>query len=79
MVLILVFMFGINWLSIEYISNPIIYFKYNGMGVKVAEAILRTGIIVIIGLIIIYYTKISKEINDMINKMMGVKSKELGV
>ena len=75
-VLILVLMFVINWLSIEYISNPIIYFKYNGMGVKVAEAILRTGIIVIIGLIIIYYTKISKEINDMINKMMGVKSKE---
>ena len=75
-VLILVFMFGVNWLSIEYISNPIIYFKYNGMGVKVVEAILRTGIIVIIGLIIIYYTKISKEINDMINKMIGVKSKE---
>lgn len=75
-VLIMVLMFGINWLSIEYISNPIIYFKYNGMGAKVAEAILRTGIIVIVGLIIIYYANISKEINEIIKKVIRVKSKE---
>jgi hypothetical protein len=38
--------------------------------VKAVEAVVRTGIITIIGLIIIYYTNISKEINEIINKVL---------
>ena len=68
---IMIVMFVINWLSVKYISNPIIYFNFDGVGVKVAEAIVRTGIIVIMGLTVIYYTKISKEINEIINKLFS--------
>ena len=72
----MIVMFVTNWLSVKYISNPIIYFNFDGVGVKVAEAIVRTGIIVIMGLTVIYYTKISKEINEIINKVIGSKSRE---
>ena len=75
-VIIVMLLFGINWFTIEYISKPIIYFNFSGVGVKIAESIVRTGIIVIIGLIMIYYIKISKEINDLIDKVIRVKSKE---
>ena len=68
---IIVMMFVINWLSFEYISKTIIYFKSCGIVVKLIEAALRTGIIVVIGLAIIYYTKISKEINEIINKLFS--------
>ena len=68
---IIVIMFVINWLSFEYISKTIIYFKSYGIVVKLIEAALRTGIIVVIGLAIIYYTKISKEINEIINKLIS--------
>ena len=69
-VAIIVFMFVINWISLEYISKSIIYFNSGGIAWKLIEAALRTGIIVIIGLIIIYYAKISKEINKIINKVI---------
>ena len=70
-VLIIVLLFVINWISVKYISNPIIYFKYDGMTVKIVEAIVRTGLLVIIGLTMIYYLKVSKQINDIINKLIG--------
>lgn len=71
---IMIVMFGINWISVKYILKPIIYFNYDGAVVKVAEAVFRTGIIVIIGLTIIYYTKISKEINEIIKKLLRYKN-----
>ncbi len=70
----MIVMFGINWISVKYILKPIIYFNYDGAVVKVAEAVFRTGIIVIIGLTIIYYTKISKEINEIIKKLLRYKN-----
>lgn len=75
-VAIMIVMFGINWISVEYVSKPIIYFNYDGAVVKVVEAVFRTGIIVIIGLTIIYYAKISKEINEIIKRVVRVKSKD---
>ena len=71
---IMIVMFGINWISVKYILKPIIYFNYDGAVVKVTEAVFRTGIIVIIGLTIIYYTKISKEINEIIKKLLRYKN-----
>ena len=38
---------------------------------KLIEAAFRTGILVIIGLVIIYKTKISKEINEILNKIIS--------
>ena len=66
---ILVLMFVINWLSEGYTSGWFINLFGNGIIAKLVEATIRTGIIIIIGLIIIYYTKISKEINEIINKV----------
>ena len=68
---IMVLLFAINWLSVRYASVWFVGLLGDGIVVKVAEAVLRTGIIVIIGLIIIYYTKISKEINEIINKIIS--------
>ena len=68
-VFIVCIMFIINWISVKYISKSIIYFNDVGIAVKLVEATIRTGIIVIIGLVIIYKTKISKEINEILNKV----------
>ena len=66
---IMILLFAINWLSVRSASIWFVELLGDGIVVKVAEAVLRTGIIVIIGLTIIYYTKISKEINEIINKV----------
>ena len=66
---IMILLFAINWLSVRYASIWFIGLLGDGIVVKVTEAVLRTGIIVVIGLTIIYYTKISKEINEIINKV----------
>ena len=69
-VLVMILLFVINWISVKYISNPIIYFKYDGVAVKIVEAVVRTGLLVVIGLTMIYCLKVSKQINDIINKLI---------
>ncbi len=69
-VFVMILLFVINWLSVKYISNPIIYFKYDAMAVKIVEAVVRTGLLVIVGLTLIYVLKVSKQINDIINKLI---------
>ena len=64
-------LFVINWISVRYVSGMVLDVMGGGIVAKIVEAVLRTGIIVIIGLTIIYYTKISKEINEIINKIVG--------
>lgn len=66
---VVIIMFVLNWLAVEYISKSIIYFNDVSIVMKIVEAVVRTGIITIIGLTIIYYTNISKEINEIINKV----------
>lgn len=66
---VVIIMFVLNWLAVEYISKSIIYFNDASIVMKIVDAVVRTGIITIIGLTIIYYTNISKEINEIINKV----------
>lgn len=68
-VIIMMTLFVINWLVNRYVSNWMMESLGNEMWSKIVEAMLRTGIIVVFGLTIIYYTKISKEINEIINKV----------
>lgn len=68
-VLIIAVMFLINWLSMRYVSMWLVGILGYGMVAKIVEAFLRTGIIVVIGLGIIYKTKISKEINEIIDRV----------
>jgi len=53
----------------RYVSMWLVGILGYGMVAKIVEAFLRTGIIVVIGLGIIYKTKISKEINEIINRV----------
>ena len=69
-VLVMFLLFVINWISVKYISKSIIYFNNGGMVAKLVEAVLRTGILVVVGLAMIYYLKVSKHINDIINKIV---------
>lgn len=68
-ILVVVIMFVLNWIAVEYISKSIIYFNDASIVMKIVETVVRTGIITIIGLTIIYYANISKEINEIINKV----------
>ena len=67
-IIIIGLLFIINWLSFEYISKSIIYFNDAGVVIKLVEATIRTIILVVLGLGIIYKLKISKEINEIIDK-----------
>ena len=68
-ILVVVVMFILNWLSVEYIFKSIKYFNDCGLVVKLVEAAVRTLVLVAVGLAIIYQTKISKEINEIIDKL----------
>ena len=70
-VLIVGLLFVLNWISVKYISSSINYFNEGGLVAKIIEAVVRTGILVVIGMTIIYLTRISKEINEIINKIVG--------
>ena len=71
-VVVMIMLFIINWVSVKYISKTIIYFNEAGIVAKIVEAVVRTLVIVLIGLTIIYKLKISKEINEIINKIVGM-------
>ena len=73
---IMVVLFVINWLSVTYVSSWFVDLLGNGIIGSVVEAVLRTGILVAIGLIVIYLSKISKEINEIIDRVFRVKIKE---
>ena len=65
---VIVLLFVLNWISFNYISQSIINFNSSGVVVKVVEAVIRTGVLAVLGLNIIYKMKISKEINEIIDK-----------
>lgn len=67
---VMALLFVMNWLSDVYIYNWSIELLGNNMIGKIVEAGVRTGLLVFIGLIIIYLSKISKEINEIINKVI---------
>lgn len=67
---VIALLFVLNWLSVSYLTEWLIGFIGNSMIGKIIEAVVRTGFLVVIGLIIIYLTKISKEINEIIDKVL---------
>ena len=71
MIAIMGLLFVINWISTRYASDEMIGLLGDDIIAKIVEAVARTGIIVVLGLIMIYYTKISKEINEIIDKIIG--------
>lgn len=73
LVLIMVSLFVINWLSTRYVSAPLMASLGNGIMVKFMEASLRTLTLCGLGLAAIYQMKISKQVNDLINKVLHVR------
>ncbi len=69
----MIVMFVLNWLSTRYVAGYIISLLGDGMIGEIVEAVLRTVILLVIGLTIIYLSKISKEVNEIIEKLIGLK------
>lgn len=69
-VVIMAAIFVLNWLSMTYVSDDFIEMLGGGVIAKSVEAVLRTGILVGVGMTGIYLSKISKEINEIIDKIV---------
>lgn len=69
-ILIIGFLFVINWLSMKYASMWLVGLMGGGIVAKMVEAVVRTGIIVMFGLAVIYKMEISKQINEILKKIL---------
>lgn len=70
---IMVSLFVINWLSMRYISTPLMTLLGDGLIVKFIEAAVRTLILCGLGLTAIYCMNISKQVNDLINRVLHIR------
>lgn len=70
LIVIMVILFLINWLSMRYISKPIVAAFGNGIVIEFVEAIIRTLILTGIGMAAIYYWNISKQVNELIDRLL---------
>ena len=70
--LIILSLFAINWLLQTYISKYIItVFNVELIGI-ILDSVVRTSFLSIIGIVIIYKSKISKQVNDIIDKLLSM-------
>lgn len=69
-VAVLAVLFVINWFSAKYISCWLVDLFGGSIVAKIAEAVLRTFVLVLIGMTGIYFLKISKQVNELIYKAL---------
>ncbi|MDO5342975.1 MAG: oligosaccharide flippase family protein [Bacteroidia bacterium] len=72
LVVIMVFLFAINWLSMRYVSTSLIALFGDGIIAKFIEALFRTLIFVMAGLSLIYHFNVSKQVNELIDKALKI-------
>jgi len=65
---VMIVLFGINWISMRYVSAPILAALGNGIVMKFIEAMTRTLVLTGIGIASIYYLNISKQVNELIDR-----------
>ncbi len=71
-VLIILSLFAIDWLLQTYMSKHLIsMFDIEFIG-KILDSVVRTSLLSIIGIVIIYKSKISKQVNDIIDKFLSM-------
>ena len=71
-VIIILSLFTIDWLLQTYMSKHLIsMFGVELIG-KVLDSVVRTSLLSIIGIVIIYKSKISKQVNDIIDKFLSM-------
>ena len=70
--LIVLSMFVIDFLLQNYISEYIIsIFNVELIG-RILDSIVRTSVLSVLGIVIIYKSKISKQVNDIIDKFLSM-------
>jgi uncharacterized membrane protein len=70
--LIIVFLFIIDWLLQKYMSGKLIsLFDVEIIG-QIVDSIIRTSLMTLSGLVIVYKSGISKQINDIIDKVLSL-------
>lgn len=71
-VIIILSLFALDWLLQTYISEHLIsIFNVELIG-KILDSVVRTSLLSIIGIVIIYKSKISKQVNDIIDKFLSM-------
>lgn len=71
-VIIILSLFALDWLLQTYISEHLIsIFNVELIG-KILDSVVRTSLLSIIGIVIIYKSKISKQVNDIIDKFLSI-------
>ena len=71
-VIIILSLFAIDWLLQTYMSKYLIsMFDIELIG-KILDSVVRTSLLSIIGIVIIYKSKISKQVNDIIDKFLSM-------
>ena len=71
-VIIILSLFAIDWLLQTYMSKHLIsMFAVELIG-KILDSVVRTSLLSIIGIVIIYKSKISKQVNDIIDKFLSM-------
>lgn len=61
----------INWLTMNYVSFHVVAMLGNGLVAKMMEALLRTSALVIAGLAMMYRLDISKQLNELIDRLLN--------
>jgi hypothetical protein len=70
--LIITSLFVIDWLLQKYMSGKLMScFDVEIIG-RIVDSILRTSLMSLLGLVIIYKSKISKQINDIVDKFLSL-------
>ena len=71
-VMIILSLFGIDWLLQTYLSKHLIsIFNVELIG-KILDSAVRTSLLSVLGIVIIYKSKISKQVNDIIDKFLSM-------
>lgn len=71
-VIIILSLFAIDWLLQTYMSKHLIsMFGVELIG-KILDSVVRTSVLSVLGIVIIYKSKISKQVNDIIDKFLSM-------
>jgi O-antigen/teichoic acid export membrane protein len=71
-VIIILSLFTIDWLLQTYMSKHLIsMFDVELIG-KILDSVVRTSVLSLLGIVIIYKSKISKQVNDIIDKFLSM-------
>lgn len=70
---IILMLLPINFLLETYVSPLWNYVFTNDFVIEIADAILRTGILTVLGVVIVYFWHISEDVNSLIRKTLRLK------